>query len=439
MFVDFPLLQIGKLIGTPIPSLHGHYVMSTSLCCQTVLYLTNETKNQELLNFDNLLNRPLNQASLSGSKDVNFISKFAAEQLRYHYRFSLDLLVKTGFINRECMALGFSSILQHLHYHEPGNYLFCLLLGSDLMPKICKDFKEFPGQVALEVFTILCHIFNVEKLPKQLLKSADKTKLCLPPLQEKVRKMFEAFNKSTMDNFVDFINAFQEGEIIHMKNACSLPMSGLSFFHPKNSTASTDVASDLNRLRNRFLSFSNSAAIHHSLLSFMAVRSPFFGLSGLRDFQSPREIFETIRHDVYFEEKLIPCLMNISDDTLHISNYAVTFYNDGQGIKLLRDYHMKSGQYWYKMKDWDLLLKVIVKCCDAMKSQNDPVAETFRYIQKNFNIRFINLNRNIIDEQLEKVVVSESIDMQSGSRSSIRRHQVDEIKTHVADEELDAE
>nr|XP_031302507.1 probable ATP-dependent RNA helicase DDX60 [Camelus dromedarius] len=70
----------------------------------------------------------------------------ALEMLKLYFLFSLQFLVKEGYVDREGNPMGFAGLVSHLHYHEPSNLVFVSFLVKGLFHNLCQPTRRgVPG------------------------------------------------------------------------------------------------------------------------------------------------------------------------------------------------------------------------------------------------------------------------------------------------------
>eukprot|EP01080_Neovahlkampfia_damariscottae_P008183 gene8183-11_t len=386
IFYDFNPYSALNLMITPLPNLHGHYTLNASTVLRS-LDLFQEIEEDKEKNLISRLKNLLLPSFGFGQPD-NF-----EEQIQFHYRFILEFLSRNEIINEKGSPVGLSEIVSHLNYEEPVNFLLVKLLESKEIRKLCSGFSKNKESVGLELMKILTHIYGRIKIFKN---DKNKEEKKMESLDEEYQEIITKYNQEVMKSFFEINSIFAEN-FLDIANSMILPISKLSYFKSN--------------------SFDLKAKIHTKLHNNILLRSPFQAMSGFKNvFDSPQDVFDNRRHDMFFEKNLIP-LIDFGDD---ISGYAFSFYKSGNASILKEKYGLVGKKTYDSLKEWVLFLKTIVRTLENMskkpdkidikKSSNsskevktqthvhDSVLATFKFVLSKFEDNFINSSENNFDD-----------------------------------------
>eukprot|EP00727_Mastigamoeba_balamuthi_P006103 m51a1_g2111 hypothetical protein (1286) ;mRNA; r:1629251-1635017 len=309
-------------------------------------------------------------------------SQQICEKQRALFRFSLEFLHSRGFIDRQGRPSGLTGVVAHLHYHQPANLIFCHLVSTGHIQRLCSTFKSDRKQTALSLLELLCHLFNVLALPSDYERDRSakgNSTVVLPPLEGPGAEALEEYSRGVVDVFTRCSVALCSREPVE-DDACSLilPVSGQSYKPTAEQRASTCV-----------LPFVHPADVLRPL-----ARSPFAALSGLGDeFGSGSELCTTTREAAQFDAMFLPLTerRNVSLTELRINAYALDFYKHGI-IEEIKKTNRVAG-VWTVLKDWCLLLKALKVTLERQLDAGAAFVDSstvgaFEYLSSQFTSQF---------------------------------------------------
>nr|XP_031290242.1 probable ATP-dependent RNA helicase DDX60 [Camelus dromedarius]XP_031290243.1 probable ATP-dependent RNA helicase DDX60 [Camelus dromedarius]XP_031290244.1 probable ATP-dependent RNA helicase DDX60 [Camelus dromedarius] len=132
-FFDIPLPKIEKLIKSSVPELRGQFPLSMSLVLRLMLLAS---KGDDPEDAEAKVLSVLKHSLLA------FKQPRALEMLKLYFLFSLQFLVKEGYVDREGNPMGFAGLVSHLHYHEPSNLVFVSFLVKGLFHNLCQPTRR---------------------------------------------------------------------------------------------------------------------------------------------------------------------------------------------------------------------------------------------------------------------------------------------------------
>ncbi|XP_012879171.1 PREDICTED: probable ATP-dependent RNA helicase DDX60 [Dipodomys ordii] len=162
-FFDIPQPKVEKLIKSKVPELRGQFPFSITLILRLLL-LASKADDQE--------DGQAKVLSVLKHSLLSFKQPKIMEILKLYFLFTLQLLVKEGYIDRDGNPTGFAGLVSHLHYHEPSNLVFVNFLVNGLFHKLCqptkKGSKRFSEDTMRKLVLVLANLFGRRFLPAKL-------------------------------------------------------------------------------------------------------------------------------------------------------------------------------------------------------------------------------------------------------------------------------
>nr|XP_033713399.1 probable ATP-dependent RNA helicase DDX60 isoform X4 [Tursiops truncatus] len=159
-FFGIPLPKIEKLIKSNVPELRGQFPLSISLILRLML-LASKADDPE--------DAKAKALSVLKHSLISFKQPRALEMLKLYFLFSVQFLVKEGYLDQEGNPTGFAGLVSHLHYHEPSNLVFVSFLVRGLFHNLCqptrKGSKHFSQDVMEKLVLVLANLFGRKYLP----------------------------------------------------------------------------------------------------------------------------------------------------------------------------------------------------------------------------------------------------------------------------------
>jgi hypothetical protein len=85
-------------------------------------------------------------------------------QFQFYFGFAVQLLRQMSLLDKNGAPSGFAGVINHLHYHEPGNLVFVYLLQNGAFHQLCKKFKG--SERKSKLLLVLAHLFTNVRLPR---------------------------------------------------------------------------------------------------------------------------------------------------------------------------------------------------------------------------------------------------------------------------------
>nr|XP_032658571.1 probable ATP-dependent RNA helicase DDX60 isoform X3 [Chelonoidis abingdonii] len=223
-FYDIPLPKVDKLIKSNVPQLRGQFPLNISLALRLMLLAAKADDKEDA---------EVKVLSLLKHSLLSFNQPRVVEILKLYFLFSLQFLVKEGYLDQEGNTMGFAGLVSHLHYHEPSNFVLVGFLVKGLFHKLCqprKDSKTFSKEVMEQLVLVLANLFGRRYIPASVIKSKQKfyqSKVFLDDLPEDFAVALHEYNNKIEENFGHFLLIISK--MADMKQEYQLPLSGTDF------------------------------------------------------------------------------------------------------------------------------------------------------------------------------------------------------------------
>ncbi|XP_074205151.1 putative ATP-dependent RNA helicase DDX60 isoform X1 [Camelus bactrianus] len=154
--------------------------------------------------------------------------------LKLYFLFSLQFLVKEGYVDREGNPMGFAGLVSHLHYHEPSNLVFVSFLVKGLFHNLCQPTRRgskcFSQDVMERLVLVLAHLFGRRYIPAKFQDANLKfyqSKVFLEDLPEDFKAALDEYNMNVTKGFASFLLVVSK--LADMKQEHQLPLSKIDF------------------------------------------------------------------------------------------------------------------------------------------------------------------------------------------------------------------
>uniref|UniRef100_A0A670J159 DExD/H-box helicase 60 n=1 Tax=Podarcis muralis TaxID=64176 RepID=A0A670J159_PODMU len=369
-FYDIPLPKIQKLIKSNVPELRGQFPLSISLILRLLL-LASKADDKE--------DAKAKVLSILKHSLLAFKQPRALKMLKLYFLFSLQFLVKEGYVDREGNTTGFAGLVTHLHYHEPSNIVLVDFLVKGLFHKLCQRSKEGPHAFSQDVMEklvlVLAHLFGRRRIPAAVLNSRRtfyQSKVFLEDLPEDFAAALHEYNSKIKENFGQFLQIVST--MADMQQEYKLPLSELDFSSKKPSDS--PLASHL-----------------MSCDEGRTAVSPFVCLSGNTEFDLLHKgsVNNVILRTIGINGANIPVLYSkICDNQgrmMPFNAYVLDFYKHGSLTAMEQDNRcvIHEGEAYACLKDFGLVLRVIsVSLRELCDKEDDNVVCAFEQLSRNY-------------------------------------------------------
>lgn len=257
-----------RMLSMDLPTLSGHMPLTTSLTLR--LAVMSECSSDIA---KRAAKRLLVHPFFCLAKQAH------AEQVKHHLRFSLEFLMRNGYIDPITGgAQGFSGLVTHLYYEEPGQFLLADFLKKGLFHDLCTTVPDGSTRRKL-IFSVLATLFMRREVPW-------KTDTVMPDLPAEFMVAIKEYNQKVLDMYTNYVVSYATK--MGLKHEHVLPMSSISFA----------------RKTCEFGPLVDALQLH--TINFCA-RSVFTANSGFGDsFKTPHEIQHLVHSNIFLDSSVIP-------------------------------------------------------------------------------------------------------------------------------------
>ncbi|XP_064441326.1 probable ATP-dependent RNA helicase DDX60 isoform X3 [Mirounga angustirostris] len=319
-FFDIPLPKIEKLIKSNVPELRGQFPLGITLVLRLMLLASKGDDPEDA---------KAKVLSVLKHSLLSFKKPRVMKILKLYFLFSLQFLVKQGYLDQEGKPMGFAGLVSHLHYHEPSNLVFVSFLVKGLFHNLCQPTREgskhFSQDVMEKLLLVLANLFGRRPLPAKFQETTVKfyqSKVFLDDLPKDFNDALREYNMDVTKDFASFL--LNVAKLADMKQEYQLPLSKINFTG-KECEGSELVSHLMNCKEGR-------AAI-----------SPFVCLSGNSDgdLLLPNTPNHVVLRTIGINHTQAPVLWSeILDDQgrrMPLNAYALDFYKHGSLTGLVQD------------------------------------------------------------------------------------------------------
>ncbi|KAM9082357.1 putative ATP-dependent RNA helicase DDX60 isoform 2-T3 [Megaptera novaeangliae] len=374
-FFDIPLPKIEKLIKSNVPELRGQFPLSISLVLRLMLLASKGDDPEDA---------KAKVLSVLKHSLLSFKQPRALEMLKLYFLFSLQFLVKEGYLDQEGNPTGFAGLVSHLHYHEPSNLVFVSFLVRGLFHNLCQPTREgskhFSQDVMEKLVLVLANLFGRKYLPAKFQDATlqfYQSKVFLEDLPEDFKAALDEYNTNVTKDFASFLLIVSK--LADMKQEHQLPLSKIDF--------SGKECEDSQLVSHLMSCKEGRAAI-----------SPFACLSGNSDGNllhletSDHVTLRTIGIDSTRAPVLWPQGFDLQGRRMQLNAYALDFYKHGSLTGLVQDNRMNEGAAYQLLKDFGLTIQSIsVSLRELCENEEDNVVLAFEQLSKTFFEKFRNI------------------------------------------------
>ncbi|XP_036170756.1 probable ATP-dependent RNA helicase DDX60 isoform X1 [Myotis myotis] len=371
-FFDIPFPKIQKLIKSNVPELRGQFPFSITLVLRLMVLASRGDDPEDA---------QAKVLSVLKHSLLSFKQPKTMEMLKLYFLFSLQFLVKEGYLDQEGNPMGFAGLVSHLHYHEPSNLVFVSFLVSGLFHNLCqpthKGSKYFSQDVMEKLVLVLANLFGRRYIPAKFQESTVKfyqSKVFLEDLPEDFNAALHEYNMQITKDFASFLLIVSK--LADMKQEYQLPLSKINF---------TGKECEDSQLVSHLMSCKEGR---------VAI-SPFVCLSGNSDgdLLQPATPSHVILRTIGISHAQAPVLWPHRFDSqgrrMPLNAYALDFYKHGSLTGLVQDNRMNEGDAYELLKDFSLTLQSIsVSLRELCENEDDNVVLAFEQLSKTFSEKF---------------------------------------------------
>uniref|UniRef100_A0A7M4EVL4 DExD/H-box helicase 60 n=1 Tax=Crocodylus porosus TaxID=8502 RepID=A0A7M4EVL4_CROPO len=369
-FYDIPMPKVEKLIKSNVPELKGNFPFSISLVLRLMLLAAKaDDKEDAKAKVLSVLKHPL----------ISFKQQRRNKMLKIYFIFSVQFLLKEGYLDQECNPMGFAGLVCHLHYHEPSNFVLVSFLVKGLFHKLCQPIKGstvFSESVMEELVLVLANLFGRIYLPACTMKFRKKfcqSKVFLEDLPEDFAAAVDEYNSKVEKNFACFL--LTVAKLADTEQEYKLPLSKIDF---------TQKEYGHSKLASYLTSSTKSAT---------AV-SPFMWLSGMTDqdlFAAEkvnRAVLRTAGVNIGNAPLLWREKLDYQGRRMPLNAYALDFYKHGSLVALVKDNWLHEGDAYKLLKDFLLVIKSVrVSLGELCDNPDDNVVLAFQQLSESYEAK----------------------------------------------------
>ncbi|XP_042727098.1 probable ATP-dependent RNA helicase DDX60 [Lagopus leucura] len=363
-FYDIPLPKVERLIKSNVPQLKGQFPLTISLILRLMLLAAKA---------DDKMDARAKALSVLKHSLMSFKRERYVGVLKMYFMFSLQFLIKEGYLDQEGNPVGFAGLVTHLHYHEPSNFVLVSFLVKGLFHKLCRPIKEgstdFSEEVLEKLVLVLANLFGRRYLPACSMAFKHtfyQSKVFLEDLPEDFADAVNEYNTKVEENFAHFL--LTTAKLADMEEEYKLPLSKTDFSSEK--WHSTELASYL---------MDNTKRI--------SAVSPFACISGMvdDDLFHGENVNKAVLRSLGINVRNCPLLHLKKYDkqgrSLPLNAYALDFYKHGSLIAVATDNWLNEGDAYYLLKDFVLLIQSIrTSLSELCDDPNDHVLLAFQQL-----------------------------------------------------------
>uniref|UniRef100_A0A8I5NA33 RNA helicase n=1 Tax=Papio anubis TaxID=9555 RepID=A0A8I5NA33_PAPAN len=367
-FFDIPLPKIKRLLASGVPELREQFPLSITLVLRLMLLASKgddpeDTKAKVL----SVLKHSL----------LSFKRPRAMKTLKLYFLFSLQLLIKEDYLNKNGNPKKFAGLASYLHGHEPSNLVFVNFLKRGLFHNLCKPAwkgtQQFSQDVMEKLVLVLANLFARKYIPAKF-QNADlsfpQSKVILAELPEDFKAALHEYNLAVMKDFASFLLIASKS--VNKKNEYQLPLSRIKF---------TGKQCEDSQLVSHLMSYKEGRA---------AV-SPFVCLSGNtdNDLLRPETVNQVILRTIGVSGTQAPLLWPWKLDNrgrrMPLNAYVLNFYQHNCLTRLDQTNGMRMGQLLKCLKDFAFNIQAISDSLSELcENEHDNVVLAFKQLSQTF-------------------------------------------------------
>lgn len=334
MFQGVPREKVCRLISSRLPSLQGHFPLTSTLVLR-LFTLLSESKNSKyaITAINSLLEQPRIMLGAPSFKD----------QVMHHLRFSIEYLRRQSLLGANGVPLNFAGLVSHLYFTENSSFAFHALLKEGYFHDLCADINKSEKSTIETLMLVMAHLFNriqcrqADEEYKQKVVKPSSSIVFLPPLPEKAANILVQHNQQTLDIYRAYVETFVDQHISSEDNV--MPLSGMSI-----------GAND------------DEGAKGISSLPSTRIRSAFVALSGAGDtFDNIGDLCGTTRDGVFLEEAVVPHIGVFPQELdVPLNAWLLDFFKHGDVHTIEKANGVRRADIWFLLNDFSLVLSTII-------------------------------------------------------------------------------
>ncbi|XP_066243836.1 probable ATP-dependent RNA helicase DDX60 isoform X2 [Saccopteryx leptura] len=368
-FYGIPLPKIERLLKSNVPKLKGQFPLSITLVLRLMLLVAKADDKEDA---------KAKALSVLQHSLMSFKRPKIKCMLKFYFIYSLQFLIREGYLNQECIPIGYSGLVSHLHYHEPANFVLVSFLEKRLFHKLCiptiiNGQKSFSKDVMETLVVVLAHLFGRLYLPpcvKKYKKNFSHSVVILDDLPKEFAAVVEEHNKKIQENFGSFLLTISK--LADMRKENQLPLSEIDF--SDKDWEDSELASHL------MPGTEGRAAV-----------SPFACLSHITD----QDLFDTnvvndaMLRTIDMNVKNVPFLWlnkyDMNGRKCPLNGYVLNFYRNHSLSALTFDNWLNMGDAFNLIRNFALAVQSIrISLSELCDDEDDNVVLAFKQLSKAF-------------------------------------------------------
>jgi len=297
------------------------------------------------------------------------------------FRVYLEMLRRLRHVDDSLDPMGLASLAAALHPQEPSNFMFCYLLSTGEVDRVCKNFRLDSEGTSRRLLHLLSHVFNHIPVPEGMAvpetTDDDTSQVVLDPLPPELDQILRGYEQFVMSVFASCIErASHDDPSVEDEK---LPISAGAY-----SDARQPSGGLAGRLSERALT--------------SRVQSPFATTTGRAScvFDSPAAFSNTARPGLLVDGSQVPvvAIVGPGGQRLRLNAAALDYYRLVSKVHLVRDNGFKEAKAWELLSNWNKLLSTIHSNLGRMikNPQNSVTLDAFEYLATEFKKKFDRFN-----------------------------------------------
>ncbi|XP_060027598.1 probable ATP-dependent RNA helicase DDX60 [Erinaceus europaeus] len=371
-FYGIPLPKIERLLKSNVPKLKGQFPLSLSLILRLMLLVAKADDKEDA---------KAKALSVLQYSLISFKQPKINCMMKFYFIYSIHFLITEGYLNQECIPIGYSGLVSHLHYHEPANFVFVSLLVKGLFHKLCIPVvvdgqKTFSEEVMEKLVVVLANLFGrryYSPSVNNFAKKSTHTLVILDNLPKDFATVVEEYNNRIQKNFVSFLLTISN--LADMKKEYQLPLSEIEFSGKE---------------------FEDSELISHLMPGTESRTgiSPFACLSNItdQDLFDINAVNDVMLRTINVSIRNVPFFYMNKYDQYHrkfpLNAYALNFYKNGSLSALTLDNWLNMGDAFNLIRDFTLVIQSIrVSLSELCDDEDDNVVLAFKQLSETFSAK----------------------------------------------------
>ncbi|KAM7143068.1 putative ATP-dependent RNA helicase DDX60 [Molossus nigricans] len=367
-FYGIPLHKIERLLKSNVPKLKGQFPLGISLVLRLMLLVAKADDKEDA---------KAKALSVLQHSLMSFNQPNVKCMLKFYFIYSLQFLVREEYLNQQCVPIGYSGLVSHLHYHEPANFVLVSLLKKGLFHKLCiptkiNGQKSFSKEVMETLVVVLAHLFGRQYLSpcvKNFKKKFSHSVVILSDLPKEFVAVVKEYNNRIQEHFASFLLAISK--LADMRKEYQLPLSEIDF--------SGQECEESELISHLMPGTESRTAV-----------SPFACLSNLTD----QHLFDidvvndAMLRTIDVNVKNVPflCLNKYKNGRkFPLNGYVLNFYKNRSLSALTLDNWLNMGDAFHLIRDFALTVQSIrISLSELYDDEDDNVVLAFKQLSKTF-------------------------------------------------------